>query len=103
MAVEFVESRDGARIACWVSGQGPPLVLVPGVTGDHTHFRFLVPLLESRFTVWAVDRRGRARSTDGPEYAIEREFEDVAAIVDAVGGPVDVFGHSFGADLVLGA
>lgn len=85
------------------SGEGPPLVLVPGVTGDHTHFAFLAPLLEPYFSLWIVHRRGRGRSGDGRAYAIGREFEDVAAVVDAIDDPVDVFAHSFGATVMLGA
>jgi pimeloyl-ACP methyl ester carboxylesterase len=103
MVVESVESEDGTRIACMRSGEGPPLVLVPGITGDHTHFAFLAPLLEPYFSLWIVHRRGRGRSGDGRTYAIEREFEDVAAVVDAIDDPVDVFAHSFGATVMLGA
>jgi pimeloyl-ACP methyl ester carboxylesterase len=103
MTVETVESTDGTRIACWRSGEGPPLVFVPGITGDHTHLALVAPLLEPHFSLWMMDRRGRGESGDAPEYAIEREYEDVAAVVDAIGGPVDVFGHSFGGDVLLGA
>jgi pimeloyl-ACP methyl ester carboxylesterase len=78
-------------------------VFVPGVTGDHTHLAFVAPLLEPHFSLWMMDRRGRGESGDAPEYTIEREYEDVAAVVDAIGGPMDVFGHSFGGDVVLGA
>jgi pimeloyl-ACP methyl ester carboxylesterase len=95
-----VESRDGTKIAVWTSGQGPPLVLVHGAVADHTRWRPLLPHLEPRVTVHAMDRRGRGASGDAPGYAIEREFEDVAAVVDAVAGtsgsPVDLYGHSFG-------
>ncbi len=52
---------------------------------------------EKRFTVYAVDRRGIGKSGDTPDYAIEREFEDVAAVVDGIGGPTDLIGHSYGA------
>ncbi|ATB33511.1 hypothetical protein MEBOL_007009 [Melittangium boletus DSM 14713] len=57
----------------------------------------MLPALRKRFTVYAMDRRGRGRSGDGGAYAIEREFEDVATLVDAVPGPVLLVGHSFGA------
>jgi pimeloyl-ACP methyl ester carboxylesterase len=103
MTVDTVVSKDGTRIACWRTGERAPLVFVPGVTGDHTHLAVLAPLLEPHFSLWMMDRRGRGRSGDAPGYAIEREHEDVAAVVDAIGGPVDVFGHSFGGDVVLGA
>ena len=95
-----VESRDGTEIAVWSSGQGPPLVLVHGAVADHTRWRPLLPHLEPHVTVHAMDRRGRGASGDAPGYAIEREFEDVAAVVDAVaeasGSAADLYGHSFG-------
>jgi len=78
-------------------------VLVHGGTADHTRWLSILPALEERFTVYAVDRRGRGLSGDAPEYAIEREFEDVAAVVDAIDGPVDVLGHSYGALCALEA
>jgi pimeloyl-ACP methyl ester carboxylesterase len=95
-----VASRDGTEIAVWSSGQGPPLVLVHGAVADHTRWRPLLPYLEPHVTVHAVDRRGRGASGDAPGYAIERELEDVAAVVDAVaeasGSATDLYGHSFG-------
>jgi pimeloyl-ACP methyl ester carboxylesterase len=95
-----VVSRDGTEIAYWTSGDGPPLVLVHGAPADHTRWRPLLPYLESHATVHAMDRRGRGASGDAPDYHLAREFEDVAAVVDAVaeasGSAVDVYGHSFG-------
>ncbi len=91
------------EIARHTSGSGPPLVLVHGTSGDHSSFRLVRPLLAERFTVIAIDRRGRGGSGDEKEYSIEREFEDVAAVVDSIGGPVDLLGHSFGATVALGA
>jgi pimeloyl-ACP methyl ester carboxylesterase len=93
-----VTSRDGARIAFWSSGEGKPLLLVHGTTADHTTtWRYVGPALERRFTVHAMDRRGRGGSGDGPAYDLQREAEDVAAVVDAIGGPINVLGHSHGA------
>lgn len=93
-------SKDGTEIAFWTSGQGPPLVLVHGATADHSRWRPLLPQLEPHVTVHAMDRRGRGASGDAPDYRLAREFEDVAAVVDAVaeaaGCAVDVYGHSFG-------
>jgi pimeloyl-ACP methyl ester carboxylesterase len=95
-----VASRDGTGIAVWTSGQGPPLVLVHGAVADHTRWRPLLPHLEPQVTVHAMDRRGRGASGDTPGYAIERESEDVAAVVDAVaaasGSATGLYGHSFG-------
>lgn len=102
-----VTSPDGTVIAVFVSGRGRPLVLVPGTTSDHTTWRLVVPLLEPHATVYAVDRRGRGESGDGPAYALAREYEDVAAVVDAAaaasGGPVDLLGHSYGGNVAFGA
>lgn len=79
-----VDSRDGTKIGYWTSGQGPPLVLVHGMTADHTRWAPLLPYLEPKFTVHAIDRRGRGASEDGRDYELKREFEDVAAVVDAL-------------------
>ena len=92
-----ITSKDGSRIAYSRSGSGPPLVLVHGTTADHTRWARVLPELETHFTVYALDRRGRGGSGDAAPYAIEREFEDVAAVVDAVGQPVFLLGHSYGA------
>jgi pimeloyl-ACP methyl ester carboxylesterase len=56
----------------------------------------VLPLLEVHFTIYALDRRGRGESGDGAAYAIEREFEDVAAVVDSIGQPCSLLGHSYG-------
>lgn len=101
--VIHVRSYDGTSIACWRVGVGSPLVMIHGTTGDHDSFRLVAPLLADRFTVYSVDRRGRGESGDTEPYAFEREVEDAAAIVDALDEPADLFGHSFGANLVLEA
>jgi pimeloyl-ACP methyl ester carboxylesterase len=102
-----VVSTDGTEIAYRSTGQGPPLVLVHGAPADHTRWQPLLPFLEPVVTVLAMDRRGRGASADGPEYRLAREFEDVAAVVDAAaelyGQPVDVYGHSFGGLCAFGA
>jgi pimeloyl-ACP methyl ester carboxylesterase len=78
-------------------------VLVHATTGAHWSFNRLVPALVDRFTVYAIDRRGRGESGDQADYSIEREFEDVAAVVDSIAEPPSVFGHSSGATVALGA
>jgi pimeloyl-ACP methyl ester carboxylesterase len=104
-----IPSRDGTPIASFGSGlpDGPPLVLVHGATSDHTTFRVLGPRLAITFALHAIDRRGRGASGDTLPYSIEREFEDVAAITNALaaghGGPIDVVGHSYGGRAALGA
>lgn len=99
-------SEDGTEIGYWSTGHGQPLVVVHGGTADHTRWQTVLPYFEPHATVHAVDRRGRGASGDGPDYALEREFEDVAAVVDTVaeatGGPVDLVGHSFGALCAVG-
>ncbi len=103
----LVYSRDGTPIAVFASGKGPGLVLVHGATADHTAFRVVGPMLATTFTVHAIDRRGRGASGDTAPYSIEREFEDVAAVADALavrsGAAVDVVGHSYGGRCALGA
>lgn len=100
-------SADGAPIAWFSSGTGPPIILVHGAAADHTTFRVIGPRLATGRTVHALDRRGRGASGDSLPYSIEREFEDIAAVADALardsGGPVDVFGHSYGGRCALGA
>jgi pimeloyl-ACP methyl ester carboxylesterase len=98
-----VTSSDGTTIACSVGGDGPPIVLVHGTTGSDFSWALVRPHLEPRHTVVAVQRRGRGASGDGPVYAIEREAEDVAAVVDALGEPVVLVGHSHGATCCLEA
>jgi pimeloyl-ACP methyl ester carboxylesterase len=85
------------------SGQGTPLVLVHGTAGDHTRWGPLLPALDPRFTVYAIDRRGRGTSGDGVEYSIAGEAEDIAGVIDSIGGPVDVLAHSYGALCTLEA
>lgn len=104
--MDTVTSTDHTTIAYWTSGDGPPSVAVHGTTADHTTWRMVAPLLEPHLRVHAMDRRGRGSSGDAPAYALEREFEDVAAVVrgcaDAAGEPVGLLGHSFGGLCALG-
>jgi pimeloyl-ACP methyl ester carboxylesterase len=99
-----VKSSDGTPIAVERCGSGPPLVFVHGSTSDHdTAFRFVIPMLEKYFTIHAMDRRGRGGSGDGPRYSLEREIEDVFAVVESAGEEANLFGHGFGALLALEA
>lgn len=91
-----VTSTDGTAIGVERSGHGPPLVLVHGTSGDHGDWRSVRHTLAETFTVYALDRRGRGQSGDTDEYALEREFEDVAAVVESIDRPVFLLGHSFG-------
>ena len=107
-----VPGAGGVPIAVFSLGSGPPLVLVHGTTADHTAWRTVAPLLAPDHTLHAIDRRGRGASGDGPPraaegYALDLEYADVAAVVDAVaaeaGSRVDVVGHSYGGRCGLGA
>ncbi len=98
-----VTSADGTAIGAWRSGAGPPLVLVHGTGADHARWAGVLPALAARFTVLAVDRRGRGASGDAAPYAIEREFEDLAAVVDAAGEGARVVAHSYGATCAMEA
>src|SRR5262249_13480987 len=91
------------ELAYRVVGFGPPIVLVHGTAADGSTFRLLEQQLADRFTVVTVNRRGRCGSGDGDTYSLEAEFEDLAAVVDALPEPAVVFGHSFGANVALGA
>lgn len=98
-----VRSRDGTSIAYEKSGTGPALVIVGGSLGDHRFYRPLARELTANFTVYNFDRRGRGRSGDNQPYAVEREIEDVAALVAEAGQPVRVYAHSAGSALALRA
>jgi len=99
-----VTSTDGTPIAYYRSGAGSPLILVHASgAANPVAWTAVVPALEEHFSVYAIDRRGRGESGDGPTYAIEREFEDIAAVVDSLGEPAHLLGHSFGALCALEA
>lgn len=102
-----VAAADGGRLAVFQAGEGPPIVLVHGSMSDHITFDALVGALESSFTTFAMDRRGFGASPETGRYSADREFDDVAAVVDAVaersGQAVVLFGHSWGASCVIGA
>jgi pimeloyl-ACP methyl ester carboxylesterase len=100
-----VTSKDGVTIAFDQLGEGPPLILVGGALSYRAFSgaRQLMELLAKRFTVINYDRRGRGDSTDKPPYAVEREIEDIEALIDAAGGKAFVYGLSSGAVLALEA
>ena len=96
-------SKDGTTIGYFRKGEGPSLLLVHGTTADHTRWDSVSPRLEKQFTVYTMDRRGRGESGDSPRYDIMREAEDVAAVIEAIGEPVFLLGHSYGAICCLEA
>lgn len=89
-----VISRDGTAIAFDRSGQGPAVVVVGGILGDRSQQAPLAELLAEHFTVFNYDRRGHGKSAFTPPYAVERESEDLDAIIDAAGGEAFVYGTS---------
>ncbi|OBJ22399.1 alpha/beta fold hydrolase [Mycobacterium colombiense] len=99
-----VISPDGTCIGYESVGAGPPLLLVHGSTGARARWSSVTAVLAQRYTVHAMDRRGRGLSIIEVEpYSLSREAEDVAAVAGAVGGDVYVVGHSYGALAVLEA
>jgi pimeloyl-ACP methyl ester carboxylesterase len=98
-----VTSKDGTKIAYDEMGRGPVVILVLGALNSRKSGAKLAKLLASRFTVISYDRRGRGNSTDTTPYAPQREVEDLAALIDEVGGSAYLYGHSSGAALALNA
>ncbi len=98
-----VISKDGTAIAFDRSGEGPALILVTGAIAARSDAASLAASLSPHFTVFAYDRRGRGESGDTAPYAVEREVEDLDALITEAGGSAFVFGHSSGAALALEA
>ncbi len=100
-----VRSHDGTSIAFERSGSGFPIILVDGALcyRDSGPMRPLSELLARHFTVYIYDRRGRGQSGDTAPYAVEREVEDIAALLAEAGGEAHLYGSSSGALLALEA
>jgi pimeloyl-ACP methyl ester carboxylesterase len=98
---EKTTSADGTEIAFDRAWQGPPLVIVGGAWNTRQSAAELVGQLADSFTVYTYDRRGRGESGDTPPYAVEREVEDLEAVIAAAGGSAALFGHSSGGALAL--
>jgi pimeloyl-ACP methyl ester carboxylesterase len=106
MEVKRITSADGTAIAFEITGEGPPLILVGGAFCDRSAPASGTPLaalLAHRFTVLSYDRRGRGDSGNTPPWAIDREVEDLSALIAAAGGSAFVFGISSGGLLALDA
>lgn len=101
--METVTAADGIEIAFKQTGSGPPLVLVHGTALDHNFWDLsdARSALAEHYTVYAIDRRGRGGSGDADVYELEREIEDVAAVVESIDAPVTLLGHSYGAICTL--
>jgi pimeloyl-ACP methyl ester carboxylesterase len=98
-----ITSKDGTPIAFDQSGQGSAIILVVGAFNDRATGVPLARYLEQHFTVFNYDRRGRGESGDTAPYSIEREIEDLDALIAQAGGSAGVFGYSSGATLALRA
>lgn len=98
-----VSSKDGTTLGFEKTGQGPPLILVGGAFQDRAGLAAHAALLSPHLTVFNYDRRGRGESGDTQPYAVEREIEDIDAMIQAAGGSAAVFGGSSGAVLALEA
>lgn len=99
------KTSDGATLACWRAGEGPPILLVHGGGIDHRCFDPVVELLAARYTVVTYNRRGFHPSTDSGSYSLEREVDDLVELLPFAGGgaPVAVFGYSYGGLIALQA
>jgi pimeloyl-ACP methyl ester carboxylesterase len=103
--METARSKDGTRIVFDRTGEGPPVILVGGAFSWRSWKGFveLAELLSSRHTVLSYDRRAHGDSEDTPPYTVEREFEDLEAMLGAAGGSAGVWGLSSGGILALEA
>jgi pimeloyl-ACP methyl ester carboxylesterase len=101
--MDYVASKDGTTIAYDRLGGGPPVILVSGGSVDRSSNAPLGELLAEQFTVFNYDRRGRGPSGDTPPYAVEREVEDIEAVIGAADGSACLYGTSSGAALALEA
>ncbi|KOU77003.1 hydrolase [Streptomyces sp. MMG1533] len=96
-------SRDGTSLAYESTGDGPAVILVSGAMSTGATVAPLAGPLSDRFKVVSYDRRGRGASGDTAPYAVDREVEDLAALIGAVGGEASLYGISSGGALVLHA
>ena len=101
--MDKVTSKDGTTVAFDRLGDGPPVILVCGGSTDRMINAPVAQALAPRFTVFNYDRRGRGASGDTAPYAVQREVEDIAALVEEAGGSAFLFGSSSGAALALEA
>jgi pimeloyl-ACP methyl ester carboxylesterase len=93
-----VRSQDGIDISVQKAGAGPGLLLIHGaMLNGSLSWGAVIPKFAERFTVYAMDRRGRAPSGDARAYSIANESDDIVRVVEAIGGPVIILAHSYGA------
>lgn len=97
-------SKSGATVSYRKSGSGPPLVLIHGSFSDHlTNWEFVLPMLDRHFTNVAVALRGRGKTDATMGHTIDDEALDTVSIIESLGEPVFLLGHSYGAQVALRA
>jgi pimeloyl-ACP methyl ester carboxylesterase len=102
--MQRMPSPAGAIVSYETYGSGPPLVLVHGAFSDHqTNWQFVKPRFEQQFTVYAIARRGRGETEATAGHSLEDESRDVVAVIQSLGAPVFLLGHSYGAHTALAA
>src|SRR5262245_24643641 len=102
--MQRIPSPTGATVSYEKYGSGPPLVLVHGgFSNHHTNWEFVRPRFEKQFTVYAIARRGRGETDATEGHSLEDEGRDAVAVIQAVGEPVFLLGHSYGAHAALAA
>src|SRR5215207_6769566 len=102
--MQRIPSPTGATVSFDKYGSGPPLVLVHGGFSDHkTNWEFVTPLFEKQLTAYAITRRARGETDATQGHSIEDEGADVVALIESIGEPVFLLGHSYGAQVPLAA
>lgn len=101
--MERIRSADGTEVSFERTGSGPPVVVVGGALSTRAAAAGFAGAVGEALTVLAYDRRGRGDSGDTAPYAVQREIEDLAAVLEAAGGRAGVYGHSSGGVLALRA
>jgi pimeloyl-ACP methyl ester carboxylesterase len=97
-----IRSPNGASVSYDQYGDGPPLVLIHGGFSDHaTNWELVKRFFEKHFTVYAIARRGRGETDATVGHSLEDEGQDAAALIETVGEPVFLLGHSYGAHTAL--
>ncbi|MGH2772808.1 MAG: alpha/beta fold hydrolase [Actinomycetota bacterium] len=98
-----VVSEDGTPVVAFARGSGPAMLLVHGTAESDSFFKPLAALLESQFSLYLMQRRGRGKSGDSQTHSLQKEAGDVLGLLESIGEPVIVIGHGFGANCALEA
>jgi pimeloyl-ACP methyl ester carboxylesterase len=102
--MQSIASFTGTTVSCHKYGSGPPLVLVHGSFSDRiTNWEFVKPWFETQFTVYAIARRGRGNTDGTIGHSLNDESDDLVALIQSIGEPVFLLGHSYGAQVALAA